>query len=244
MGYLINHRKIAKVIPTEHDECKAPDISSILHCRSWEGHRCFILCGGPSLENFDFTPLQKELTIGVNKTFIRFPTTICFAIDQRLYDSVTYPNRKDSRNVELHAQWLKYSGIKVFVKYPGKWRFDSSIYVVKAIKRKVISLDLSTGIYPGNNSGFGAMMLAIALGSTQIYLLGCDMKVDRQKRRTHWHDGYVNQRFEALEAVLPKFAKEFSTFADTIQKQGIEVVNLNPDSALECFPKEDIRNIV
>jgi len=244
MGYTVNHSKLSPRVPREDKGCLAPNISTILPSGVWAGKRCFILCGGPSLEGFDFSQIQSELTIGVNKSFASFSSTICYAMDQRFYDSVTFPNRKDSKSIELHNQWVSYRGIKVFLKHPGKWTFDPSVYVVKDIQKRLLSFDVEAGIFPGNNSGFGALMLAVALGATKIYLLGCDMKVDKERKRTHFHDGYSHQRIEKLENVLPKFAEEFVRFSDVIREHGISVVNLNMDSALDCFPKENIRNIL
>jgi len=244
MGYTVNHSVLSKRVSRKDVDCLASNISSVLPTGAWKGKRCFIICGGPSLEGFDFNQIQNELTIGVNKSFISFPSTVCYAMDQRFYDSVTYPDRRNANSVQLHNHWVKYSGFKVFLKRTGKWVFDPSVYVVHDIQKRVLSLDVAAGIFSGNNSGFGALMLAIALGSTQIYLLGCDMKIDRARKKTHFHDGYAHQRVEQLEKVLPKFAKDFISFAGTIQEQGISVINLNMDSNLRCFPKEDIRNIL
>lgn len=244
MGFLISKKRTTTIIPRKPSPCKAKNISEILHSRSWEGKRCFIICGGPSLYNFDFSPLQKEFTIGINKSFTLFNSTICYGMDQRFYDSITYANRADQESMEVHNAWLRYNGIKVFVKLSEKSKFDPNVYVVNAFGKKCISLDIRKGIYPGNNSGFGGMMLAIALGSREIYLLGCDMKVDMKKKRTHCHSGYKHQQIENLSKILKKFKIEFESFAGTIEKLGIKVINLNPNSALECFPKQDIKSII
>jgi len=245
MGYLLQRRKTTQIIPRKSFPCKARSITEILHSRSWEGKRSFIFCGGPSLENFsNFEPLRNECTIGINKSFLKYPTTICYAMDQRFYDSITYTSRKDPESSELHNAWISFKGIRVFSRYSEKIKLDPSIYYVTAIKNKCISLDLCSGIYTGGNSGFGGMMLAIALGSKQIYLLGCDMKVDEKKKKTHWHSGYPHQAIENVARVLRSFKQEFEEFAPSIQKLGISIVNLNPDSALDCFPKKDIREVI
>jgi len=244
MGYLVNHSKTAKIIPIAEKESLAPYLSTILPSGAWKGRRCFIICGGPSLEGFNFGLLQNELTVGINKSFTEFSSTVNFCMDQRMYDSLTYPNRKDPKNVMLHQKWNAYTGIKIFLKHKGKWSFNSSVYLVKNIQKQVLSMDVAKGIYSGNNSGFGGMMLAIALGANPIYLLGCDMKIDHKKKKMHWHEGYSHQRFGSLEKSLPKFMETFQRFSSIIQKQGISVVNLNTDSALTCFPKDEIRNIL
>lgn len=243
MGYLISKQRTTRIIPRNPSPCKAKSITEVLNSKSWEGKRSFIICGGPSLSEFDFNTIRNECTIGINKSFLKYDTTICYGMDQRFYDSVTYANRADHESVEVHNAWLRYRGLKVFAKLSEKSKFDPNVYVVKAFKKKCISLELRKGIYSGNNSGFGGMMLAIALGSKQIYLLGCDMKVDLKNRKTHWHEGYKHQQIENLVRILNQFKLEFESFADSIKKLGIEVTNLNPNSALECFPKKDIREI-
>ena len=243
MGYTINNSKRAGVVKVK-SRCLARNITEVLNSDSWAGKRCFVLCGGPSLEGFDFNRIRSECTIGINKSFTQFDTTICYAMDQRFYDMLTYPNRSDQKNMALHNAWVSFSGLKVFPRVDEKVKFDPSIYYVRTIKKRLVSLDLSQGIHAGGNSGFGGMMLAIALGSRQIYLLGADLKVDEKRKKTHFHDGYENQRIENVIKVLRSFKIEFEYFAESIRDAGVEVINLNLDSALECFTKKDLREIV
>lgn len=244
MGYLLSTRKTPRIITRKLSPCKAKPITNELSSDSWSGRRSFVLCGGPSLGGFDFNLIRGECTIGVNKSFTRFNTDICYGMDQRFYDSVTFPNRQDPENVQLHNEWVRFSGLKVFPKVDEKIRLDPSVHFVKTIKKKCISLDVNQGIYTGGNSGFGGMMLAIALGSRKIFLLGADLKIDERKKRTHFHDGYPNQNVKNLIRALGEFKKEFEYFADSLVEYGIDVINLNPDSALECFPKKEIREVL
>jgi hypothetical protein len=244
MGYLRIKQNSTNVIPRKLLICKARPITEVLSSTSWSGKRCFILCGGPSLENFDFNKLQNEMTIGVNKAFTKFPCTINYAMDQRFYDSIMYTNRADQESYEVHNAWLKYRGIKVFAKTSETVRFDPSVYVVNTVKQRCVSEVLSAGVYPGNNSGLGSLMLAIALGCKQIYMLGLDMKVDEKKGKTHFHSGYKNQKIEHVATVLQSFKKDFELFAPVFPKVGIEVINLNPDSELNCFLKKDAREVL
>jgi len=235
MGITIKHNRGTKIILSKEVDCKAKSITSILSSTSWKDKKCFILGGGPSLTHFDFNLIKDELTIGVNKSFTRFSCTINYGMDMGFYDKLTYSYSSDSRLIKLHQQWLEYSGIKVFLKRP-RFKLDSSVYVVNDIKEKTLSFDLEKGIYGGNNSGFGALMLAITLGATKIGLLGYDLKVDNQAKKTHWHSGYIHQRFDTMQSKLDKFKMPFNEFSEAIVQQGIEVINLNPDSALNCFP--------
>lgn len=260
MGFSIDQNKLKRnrvlcTKPTNlrlnrNMRCRAPCITEILSNGSWKGKTCFLIGGGPSLEDFDFRPLKNELTIGVNKSFTRFPTTINFAMDDRLYNLVSGTGKScvmKAEGEELHQQWLAYKGIKLFVRRSVKSKYDSSVYVIPSLDAKVISFDLSRGIWAGNNSGFGALMLAIALGATRIGLLGYSMKVQGigKKIKTHWHGGYpFGSNPEHFQRKLDKFRMCFEEFASPIAQQGITVVNLNSDSALECFQKEDLKTFL
>ena len=259
MGFLINHNKIkrnrlrhsksANHRSNRNMMCKVHYITEVLPSGAWKDKTCFLLGGGPSLKDFDFDLIRNELTIGVNKSFTRFPTTVNYAMDVRFYDMITCTGNVHTKNTdckELYQQWLAYEGIKLFIKRSAKSKFDSSVYIVNNLGKKVLSLDLQKGIWGGNNSGFGALMLACALGATRIGLLGYDLKVQKKQKgiETHWHGGYGLGRAESFQSKLDKFKMCFEEFARAITKQGILVVNLNPNSALDCFPFDTIENFL
>jgi hypothetical protein len=245
MGVLINHSKLTSVIPVQNAKgCKAKDITTILPSGSWASKRCLLIGGGPSLEHFDYTIIEKEPIIGINKAFVKFPVTINYGMDARFYDELTYADGRDPKQLILHQQWLNFKGIKSFLRRDEKFNFDCSIYTVKSLPNKAISYDLSMGIWSGNNSGFGALMLAIALGCNRIGMLGYDMKIDESQGKTHWHDGYPHQNTESLVRKLKKFRQDFEEFADAINKEGIIVANLYQESALDCFRKISLKEFM
>lgn len=53
---------------------------------------------------------------------------------------------------------------------------------------------------------------------------------------THWHDGHP-YREDAIK--VEGFRMFFEGAVSRIRARGLKVVNLNPQSALECFPKQD-----
>jgi len=246
MGIIIKHNKSTNVIPIKAVKCQAPCITSVLLSGAWKGKTCFLLGGGPSLKDFDFNLIKNYKTIGVNKSFTKFPTTINYAMDVRFYDMVAVQNKQQPI---LHQQWLAYKGIKLFLKRSGKFKFDNSVYTVNSLPNKAISFDLDTGIYGGNNSGFGALMLSCCLGCKRVGLLGYDLKVQKKQKgiETHWHGGYNLNQSRNFQSKLDKFRMSFEEFAPVIAEQGIEVINLvkkDEDSKLTCFPKDSLENFI
>ncbi|MCX5657919.1 MAG: hypothetical protein NTZ48_06855, partial [Candidatus Omnitrophica bacterium] len=51
----------------------------------WEGQRCFIIGGGPSLKGFDFSKLKGELVIAVNRAWESCDCAITFFLDEQFW---------------------------------------------------------------------------------------------------------------------------------------------------------------
>lgn len=224
--------------------CLTKSITDVLSSESWAGKRCLIFGGGPSLQDFNYSLIANEITVGVNKSFMIFDPTVNYCMDYTFFERVT-----DSQEDPLMIKrWKEYTGIRVFLKHNNKMIFSNDVYTVDKIEKEIISTDLKAGIYGSNNSGLGAIMLAIALGSRNIGLLGFDMKTYNNK--THWHTGYrksnvsVDYYIDKVGRVLDDFKKKFEIIAPLIELAGVKVVNLNNDSALQCFKKITIQEFL
>ncbi len=216
-------------------------VTSVLTSGCWEGQTCFILGGGPSLEGFEYKWLEGQRTIGINKTFMTFPATVNYSMDYNFFDLAQYTLDPKSKDFNLHQVWMAYPGKKIFLHHDEKDRFAEGIYYVNEIQEKGVSFDLERGIYPGNNSGCGALMLAVAFGCKKIGLLGYDLKV--KGTRTHWHEGYGYPLKDVAKS-LEDFRGCIDEWGPMILGMGIRVYNLSPDSALQSFPKTDIRTFL
>lgn len=89
----------------------------------------------------------------------------------------------------------------------------------------------------GTDSGHQAINLAVHFGVAGIFLIGYDMKT--MAGRANWHD-----RHRAAPAgdrdYQDDYLPGYQVVAEACKRRGVEVFNLNPDSALEAFPKLEI----
>jgi len=218
--------------------CKARPVMEVLPSGCWKGERCVILGGGPSLGGFDFSVLDGTHTIGINKMFKLYPSEVHYSMDHTFFEMVELNRKPSQDHYELHQVWRQYHGIKVFMR-AQRQVFNENVYYVSDLNQKGVSLDLESGIYKGNNSGCGALMLAVALGCTQIGLLGYDFKVKENGKqvKTHCHEGYDRGTMRSLLRNLENFRNCIEEMGPCLSKLGISVFNLNPDSALQCFEK-------
>jgi hypothetical protein len=192
----------------------------------------FIVGGGPSLLGFDFERLRgKGKVIAINRAFEFIPwADILFFMDHRFY-------KMCHDEPEKFKKWQEFKGVKVFLNLMGRKLDDC--YSVKSAGRRGVSPSLTKGLHHGNNSGHGALNLALCLGASPIYLLGYDMIRD-PSGRGHFHSGYGKA---SRPGVSQSFIQDFKEMVKHIPK-GSRIYNLNPASGLRFFKFANIDEVL
>jgi hypothetical protein len=197
----------------------------------WAGRRAFIIGGGPSLKNFNFSLLSGELCVGTNMAFLHGPCVnlVCdltlmqtFAGDPRWKD---YKGVKVWLNAELPAQRGVFPGVLEL--HPCQ---DLS-------NKRKWSRVLSDGLWFLTNAGASALNLVDILGASTIYLLGFDM-TGAAGKTVNWHNEYKEKQ---PERVYQDFTVDFIRNLANIRAK---VFNLNPASGLKCFPFARIEDVL
>ncbi|GAG30397.1 unnamed protein product, partial [marine sediment metagenome] len=211
---------------------------------------CVIIGGGPCLKNFNWELLTGWRTIGVNRAYEQFTPTVSFSMDTRFLmwvRSGRYGKGSADRfaNLKSYKVWL--------ITYPASLPKDIFIVPAKGGYTEghyALSKKMTKGLGHGNNSGYGALNLAICLGANPVYLLGYSMKhavwVDKDGKawtKTHWHEGHPMPQYKDT---VEKFIHYYDHAAPKIKDWGIDVINLSKikDTNLRCFPIKDPREIL
>ena len=220
-------------------------ITEVLKPNQWKDQPCYVVGGGEALSDFDFEKLKGKHTIGINKTFLYFTPEILYSMDVRYYFWIMEGKMDEHDGDSFKGKWLAFPGTKVFLCPISFHRFHNSVYLVRRMKEKGVYTDLNNGIYGGNNSGFGAMMLAIALGANPIYLLGFSMKC---KNSTHFHSGYPGSSVERMNKKVISYKKMFEKFAPDIKGLGRQVINVvmkdENETELKCFDIKKVSEVI
>ena len=96
-------------------------------------------------------------------------------------------------------------------------------------------------IHFGNNSGFQAMNLAVHLGARLIALLGFDMDVSRG---THWHGDHGEGLKNPTDYLVAAWRRHFADAVPDLRQAGVTVVNCSRRTALTCFPRADLKDVL
>jgi hypothetical protein len=183
----------------------------------WKGQTVYLIGGGPSLKNFNWSSLKDKKTIAINKAIKTWPNAdAAYWTDGRTWT------------------WLQ----KEIKEFKGeRFTIAPKAYTCKVnILKRGIKYGLETAndtLAHGNNSGYAAINLAIHLGATKIILLGYDMGITSEG--SHFHDGYpVNPT--SAKIYKDQFLPGFDVLKNIIKGKGIQIFNACPTSKLKAFP--------
>lgn len=196
----------------------------------------FVLGGGQSMDDFDWKSLPPSQCIVLNKAhrFMR-DAAIFFFADHLYYE----------RNKAPHGDndFWKFNGEHILTTADIEISENSRIKRVK-LEREGFSVESDHIGCPSErprNTGWQAINLAYLAGARKIVLLGYDCKPGQFGSGASWaHPSTPGQE------VYERYINEFNELAEAIKESGVdlEIINANPDSALECWPKCKIEEVL
>lgn len=229
--------------------------------RMWKDGECWIIGGGPSMpyqfgvpENViqavynkeqsvsafspHLSPIHGKHVIGVNIAYkIGRWIDIVFYGDGGFYwknknELRTFPNLKVTCNPNTNPRRPGVINVKYVL-------MDKTHPMGITTKRNMVSWNM--------NSGAAAINFAYHLGVKRIYLLGFDMKLSGDALHQHWHAEYIAKTNNALSPRRLPFKRHLSGFtpiANDARKLGLEIINVNPDSAIVQFPRVKLEDVL
>jgi len=189
----------------------------------------FIIGGGNSLRDFDFSVLQGRTTYGANDAAIRLKTDVLVTIDRNYY-------RHRSDAIEQFVE----DGGTAYVAMDRTHKYERLIDGVTYLHRlRGTGMSLQPDILYGLNSGYAALNAAVLEGRKHIILMGFDMQHD--SGRSHWFDGYPWHRVKN-DRLIRRWAVAFTEAVEDLRANGVQVYNcVGPTgSAITAFPTMDL----
>lgn len=188
--------------------------------RNWPGETVFILASGPSLLKLDLSRLTGRRVIAVKSSWVHYPSAdVLFFADGRWW-----------RQAQLRP--AEFAG-EIYTSAAGVG--DKRVKQLNRIQAERLSPDPNT-VAGARTSTTGAINIAVHKGAAKIVLLGVDAKRAPDGRR-HSH----GMKWPWLPGGEPKAFNdqiaEFRRIAPSAKQMGVSIVNANPDSAVDAFPK-------
>lgn len=195
--------------------------------RQWAGQTVVCMASGPSMTAEDAEYCRdKARVITVNSTWRLAP-----------WADVHYSSDHDWWAAELPLMRQQCQG-EFWSGYPQRIAEDVRQC---PFEKKARGVSSTPGrLVWGGNSGYCAMGLAHQFGAARIIMLGYDMQ--DPEGRGHWH----GQHPEAIRKAFnwPMWHERFAEMAQDFKVLGVEVVNCTRLTALRCFKRADLREVL
>jgi hypothetical protein len=224
--------------------------------RMWEGGDVWIIGGGPSLsKQFDIPdPVIKSVIEGASPLSVFSPYMTAIHNKHVIGVNVSYMLGTwidmiffgDTGFFLAHKQGLAdFPGLRV-----SSTPHTSGIDWIKYLQKDSAH---TRGISPNpkmiswnGNSGAAAISVAVHTGAKRIILLGFDMRLNGN-RDQHWHNIYGKAHLDETKMrKLPfdRHLRGFPIIAEDAKRMGVEIINACPDSAITCFPRVSVKELL
>lgn len=198
--------------------------------------KVYVIGGGPSLKDFDFSVLVDKHTIAVNKSIFHIPNpnyfisvdyTFLRKVDRKTFNSI--PVKKFFVADFSHSFLREVNKQITDTRYNMIYNLRDYDLLIRAYKQEGIGYSFKE-FRTGRNSGFCALQLAVVLGFKKIYLLGLDLN---KQEITHYHGGY-GESPNSFNSKLDEYYDYFRIGLEQLQRErsDIQVISCSPSSRL------------
>lgn len=211
--------------------------------RLWPGATVIIVAGGPSLSLRQIHHLAQARLAGKCKVI---------AVNDAIYPCwwADWHHFCDEKWPRWHVHALKAPAIKTSLAHelPSGWNvhrlFDADDRGAgpggKGKRDRGGFFPKPYGVRTGGNGAYQAIGIAIHAGAKRILLLGVDMKRG-EKDEAHWFGEHPDKVVTNYGVAM---APWFPSLVEPLAEMGIEVINCSLESALTCFPKARLEDVL
>jgi len=195
-----------------------------------------IIASGPSLtkEQVNYC-YGKAIVIAINDNYQLAPwADYLYACDPHWWEW-----HKDSPTL-LSFKGKKYTQDKNWSDSPSYQGIKEKHQITTIESRGGAGLSTDKNyVYQGGNSGYQAINLAYHLGAKKIILIGYDQKPSNDGRY-HWFGHHPSE----VKSNYHSWSQGYQSIANQLPELGIEIINCTIDTALTCFPRQKLEDII
>jgi len=223
---------------------RAQSRQALLNLRdSNKGKRCFIIGNGPSLRQTDLSLLKDEITFGLNRIYILFPT---------LGFKTTYLVSVNDLVLEQCAEEITALEMPKFITWRARHWFSKdprTIFVdTDFTGSENFSADVSNRVFEGFTVTYVALQLAFHMGFDEVILVGVDHNfttqgpanmavVSQGDDPNHFAPDYFGKGFTWQLPDLKGSERAYEMARTAYESAGRRIVDATIGGKLSVFPK-------
>lgn len=223
------------------------------------GQRCFVLATGPSIRSQDLTPLKNELCIAVSEFYkhehysLIKPAYYAFAPNHPPFtDEDALRELHEMRRYASSETFFFGIADKAIVERSGLVTDSNRVhYLDFGRESSTKQIDLTTRLPPPYGAGIIATWIAIYLGFSEIYLVGCDhdhlwkwdgiTSFTRENYYQHFYDGAPTTGHQPMDVDRELKStlttrQAYRSCGEIALRQGTRIYSANPRNYLNVVP--------
>lgn len=208
------------------------------------GQRCIIACNGLGLNDVDMSLLAGEIVFGLNRFQLKpdLPVTYGVATNKLVLEQFG----SSILLADVHALFIPPT--------PGLWA--SHVYGLHLdTEEERFSHDVTHSIWGGHTVTFAALQLAYFMGFHQVILIGCDHRYEYSGEpneelvsggadQNHFSGDYFGAGVRWNAPDLQNAERAYTMARDFYEAAGRSIINCSTNSALEVFPKRELKEVL
>jgi len=223
---------------------------------SYKDSSCFLVFGGPGLNNMKMSLLKQPgiISLGVNNSVKAFRPNLWTCVDdpEKFMYSIwkdptiqkIVPFHKGGKRLFNNYLWQKTDEVVQncpnVVYYHRNEHFQPEIY----LSEKTVNW--------GNHKKFGgsrsvmlaAIKIAYLLGFRKVFLCGCTFKMENNTNNYAWKQNRTNSSVNGNNSTYRALTERFKILRPIFEQNDFYVFNCTPDSHLKVFPQIDLEDAV
>lgn len=217
----------------------------------YKGKRCFIIATGPSLTVEDLNLLKNEITIGVNSLVkaldkMKYVPTFFGIQDGNVYGKIgDIIENCPIKHIFISSNLYKKAGIKNdkrYIQYP-LYNCGHLAHNYAMPLKSDFSGNADMVVYDGYSVTYSMLQIAVYMGFSEIYLLGCDCTYDTKGNKQHFiESGHFDRH---ADSVGERMIYAYSVAKKVLDKKypSIKIFNATRGGMLEIFPRKTLDEI-
>jgi len=214
----------------------------------YKNSSCFLVLSGPSLNNHDLTKIQQPgiTTFGVNNSPKAFRPNMWICVDHpsRFMISIWkdpnitkfVPFFKAKSNLFDNFNWQntdrRVMDSPNVVYYHRNEQFNPDTFLTE----KTVNWGNHKKYGGGRSVMMAALKICYLLGFKNVFLLGCDFKMEKDKQNYSWEQNRSVGSVRGNNSTYNKMIDRYTKLQPIFEEKDFHVYNCNPDSQLQVFP--------
>lgn len=232
-----------------------------------EGHQCFIMGNGPSLNKMDLELFKDEYVWGSNRCYLLFDRISWRPKFYTAVDTRVVPDNANEISALTNALNETIFFFPINFRYKNVLQSNTNIYWYeerylneKNLPFSMFSIEADRFVYSVHTVTIAALQLAVYLGFNPIYLIGCDTRytipksvkfedgksdllVSTEEDPNHFSPDYFGPGKKWHDPHVERMIFHYEQAKRVCDEIGVNVYNATLGGNLEVFPRVDYKEL-